>query len=144
MKKTLILSSLALQMCFAVANTHANIGFQSTGPAQAGMASYYHDRFHGQRTASGAPYDKNRFSAAHKTLPLGTQVRVIDAGSGNSVVVHINDRGPFSRGRVIDLSRAAAREIGLTRKGVAMVRLEVLSRSELFTLNGPLTLNQLF
>lgn len=144
MKKTLIMSSLAVPMLFAVVNTHASIGRQSSEFAQAGMASYYHDRFHGQRTASGATYDKNRLSAAHKTLPLGTQVRVTDAGSGESVVVHINDRGPFSRGRVIDLSRAAAREIGLTHKGVAKVRLEVLSRFELFALNGPLTLNQLF
>lgn len=144
MKKTLMMSSLAVQMSFVVVNTHASIGLQSPGPAQAGMASYYHDRFHGQRTASGTPYDKHRFSAAHRTLPLGTQVRVTDARSGESVVVRINDRGPFGRGRVIDLSRAAAREIGLTRKGVAKVMLEVLSRSERFTLTGPLTLSQLF
>jgi rare lipoprotein A len=74
------------------------------------------------------------------TLPLGTQVRVTDVGSGESVVVHINDRGPFSRGRVIDLSRAAASEIGLTRKGVAKVRLEVLNKSK----SEPLTLNDVF
>lgn len=144
MKNILIVSALVMPMSLAVANAHASLWQQRSGPAQAGMASYYHDRFHGQRTASGARYDKNRFSAAHKTLPLGTQVRVTDAGSGESVVVHINDRGPFGRGRVIDLSRAAAREIGLTRKGVALVRLEVLSKSERLTLNGPITLNQLF
>jgi rare lipoprotein A len=144
MKKTLIMSALMMPISLAVANAHASLWQPSLGPAQAGMASYYHDSFHGQRTASGARYDKNRYSAAHRTLPLGTEVRVTDAGSGESVVVHINDRGPFGRGRVIDLSRAAAREIGLTRKGVAMVRLEVLSKSGLFALNGPITLNQLF
>ena len=144
MKKTLIMSALMMPMSLAVANAHTSLWQPSSGPAQAGMASYYHDRFHGQRTASGARYDKNRYSAAHRTLPLGTEVRVTDAGSGESVVVHINDRGPFGRGRVIDLSRAAAREIGLTRKGVAMVRLEVLSKSNLYALNGPITLNQLF
>ena len=73
----------------------------------------------GRRTASGARYDRTAYSAAHRTLPLGTQVRVTDVRTGESVVVHINDRGPFARGRVIDLSRAAASEIGLTRKGVA-------------------------
>ena len=106
------------------------------------MASYYADRFHGRRTASGARYDRNGFSAAHRTLPLGTQVRVTDARSGESVVVHINDRGPFGRGRVIDLSRAAAAEIGLTRRGVAAVRLDVLSRAA--PAPEPVTLTDLF
>lgn len=101
-----------------------------SGDAQSGNASYYHDRFHGRRTASGAAYNKNALSAAHKTLPLGSQVRVTDSRSGRSVVVQINDRGPYGRGRVIDLSRAAAREIGLVSKGVAKVRLEVVDRPE--------------
>ena len=144
MKKTLIMSVLVMSMSLAGANANASLWRPSLESAQSGMASYYHDGFHGQRTASGARYDKNRLTAAHRSLPLGTQVRVTDAGSGESVIVHINDRGPFGRGRVIDLSRAAAREIGLTRKGVARVRLEVLSKSNLFALNGPITLNQLF
>ena len=101
----------------------------SSGKAQSGMASFYHDRFHGRRTASGSAYNKHALSAAHKTLPLGTQVRVTDARSGRSVVVRINDRGPYARGRVIDLSHAAASEIGLVGKGVAKVKLEILGRT---------------
>jgi rare lipoprotein A len=98
----------------------------SPGHTQDGVASYYHDRFHGRKTASGAAYNKNALSAAHKSLPLGTEVRVTDARSGKSVIVKINDRGPYAKGRVIDLSRAAAREIGLTKKGLAKVKVEVL------------------
>lgn len=98
----------------------------SAGHTQDGMASYYHDRFHGRKTASGAAYNKNALSAAHKSLPLGTEVRVTDVRSGKSVVVTVNDRGPFVKGRVIDLSRAAAKEIGLTKRGLAKVKLEVL------------------
>ncbi len=98
----------------------------TAGHTQNGVASYYHDRFHGRKTASGVAYNKNALSAAHKSLPLGTEVRVTDARSGKSVIVKINDRGPFVKGRVIDLSRAAAREIGLTKKGLTKVKVEVL------------------
>jgi rare lipoprotein A len=139
MKKTLIRSALAATMTTACADTYARLLQESANSPQAGMASYYADSFHGRRTASGARYDRNGFSAAHRTLPLGTQVRVTDIRSGEDVVVKINDRGPFVRGRVIDLSRAAASEIGLTRKGVAEVRLEVLS-----TAAPLLTLNDIF
>ena len=142
MKKILITSALAASILGAGVAARANVPQAQSAPAQAGMASYYADRFHGRRTASGARYDRNGFSAAHRTLPLGTQVRVTDASSGESVVVHINDRGPFSRGRVIDLSRAAAAEIGLTRTGVAAVRLDVLSRAE--PVPEPVTLTDLF
>jgi rare lipoprotein A len=138
MKKTLIKSALAAQLFVAGAEAHAGFLQERGETSQAGKASYYADSFHGRRTASGDRYDRNGFSAAHRTLPLGTQVRVTDIRSGESVVVHINDRGPFGRGRLIDLSRAAASEIGLTRKGVAEVRLDVLSRSE------PLTLSDVF
>ncbi|WP_370655040.1 septal ring lytic transglycosylase RlpA family protein [Hydrogenophaga sp.] len=86
-----------------------------------GMASWYGEEFHGRRTASGEPFSKHEFTAAHKTLPFGTRVRVRHAKNGKEVTVRINDRGPFSRGRVIDLSRAAASAIGLTRSGVAPV-----------------------
>ncbi len=138
MKKTLIMSALAAQMLGAGVEARAGFLEELSGPSQAGVASYYADSFHGRRTSSGDRYDRNAFSAAHRTLPLGTRVRVTDIDSGESVVVQVNDRGPFGRGRVIDLSRAAAAEIGLTRKGVAEVRLDVLNRSE------PLTLADLF
>ncbi|WP_199798177.1 septal ring lytic transglycosylase RlpA family protein [Aurantiacibacter aquimixticola] len=91
-----------------------------------GIASYYGRRFHGRRTANGERFDMNAMTAAHKTLPFGTRVRVTNPRSGQSVVVRINDRGPFTPGRTIDLSRAAATEIGLIRRGHGNVELELL------------------
>jgi rare lipoprotein A len=86
-----------------------------------GVASWYGERHHGRRTASGEAFDMNALTAAHKTLPFGTRVRVFNPASGQAVVVRINDRGPFTPGRVIDLSRAGAERIGLIRAGVAPV-----------------------
>ena len=117
-------STLIALLLLMVVDAQARV---SPGHTQDGVASYYHDRFHGRKTASGAAYNKNALSAAHKSLPLGTEVRVTDARSGKSVIVKINDRGPYAKGRVIDLSRAAAREIGLTKKGLAKVKVEVLN-----------------
>jgi rare lipoprotein A len=94
---------------------------QAAGEIQRGMASWYGERFHGRRTASGEPFDMNALTAAHKTLPFGTQVRVRHARTGQEVRVRINDRGPHVRGRVIDLSRAAAASLGLLQTGVAPV-----------------------
>ena len=93
---------------------------------QSGMASWYGPGFHGNRSASGEVFDQNALTAAHRTLPFGTQVRVTNLNTGLSVVVRINDRGPFSGGRIIDLSRGAAGEIGMISSGVARVRVEVL------------------
>lgn len=93
---------------------------------QSGMASWYGPGFHGNRSASGEVFDQNALTAAHRTLPFGTQVRVTNLNTGQSVVVRINDRGPFSGGRIIDLSRGAAGEIGMISSGVARVRVEVL------------------
>lgn len=90
------------------------------------MASWYGERFTGRSTASGATYDPNALTAAHKTLAFGTQVRVTLQSTGRSVVVTINDRGPFSGGREIDLSRAAADTIGVTSQGTGAVTLEVV------------------
>ncbi len=91
-----------------------------------GSASYYADRFHGQRTASGEAFDNRAYTAAHRTLPFGSRVRVTNPATGASVVVRINDRGPFTRGRLIDVSRAAAEDLGLVRPGHADVALELL------------------
>ncbi|NCC26711.1 MAG: septal ring lytic transglycosylase RlpA family protein [Gammaproteobacteria bacterium] len=90
------------------------------------MASYYGDRFDGRRTASGVRFDQDALTAAHRTLEFGTRVTVTNKANGRSVDVVINDRGPFSRGRTIDLSKAAAREIGMLSRGVAPVRLEIV------------------
>lgn len=94
-----------------------------------GLASWYGPGFNGRRSASGEVFNQNAMTAAHRSLPFGTQVRVTNPNTGQSVVVRINDRGPFSGGRVIDLSRAAAGAIGLIPAGVAPVNLEVLGRA---------------
>jgi rare lipoprotein A len=94
-----------------------------------GMASWYGPGFHGNRSASGEVFNQNAMTAAHRYLPFGTQVRVTNLNTGRSVVVRINDRGPFSRGRVIDLSAGAARVIGMIGSGVAPVSLEVVGQS---------------
>lgn len=89
-----------------------------------GKASYYGNQHHNKLTASGERFDQNALTAAHQTLPFGTRVRVTNTRNGQSVVVHINDRGPFVRGRIIDLSKAAFERIASTRAGVIRVRLE--------------------
>lgn len=92
-----------------------------------GWASWYGPGFHGNRSASGEIYNQNALTAAHRSLPFGTKVRVTNTRTGRSVVVRINDRGPYIRGRVIDLSAAAARILGVMQTGVAPVRVEVLN-----------------
>lgn len=89
-----------------------------------GKASFYGSQHHNKRTASGERFDQGSLTAAHRTLPFGTKVRVINTRNGKSVVVRINDRGPFVRGRIIDLSKAAFERIGSTHSGVIRVRLE--------------------
>ena len=96
-------------------------------PLGRGPASFYHDALAGRPTASGEPYDPRGLTAAHRSLPFGTRVRVTNLINGESVVVRVNDRGPFVKPRVIDLSRAAARELRMIRRGIAPVRLEVLA-----------------
>lgn len=92
-----------------------------------GIASYYHNKFHGRLTANGERYNKRELTAAHREYPFGTYVRVTSLDSGNSVIVRINDRGPHIRNRIIDLSRAAAEEIGMIHDGLVPVRVEVLA-----------------
>ena len=92
-----------------------------------GVASYYGKKFHGRRTANGERFDMRAMTAAHKTLPFGTKVRVTNPSNGRSVIVRINDRGPYAHGRTIDLSRAAAEEIGIISRGHGQVELDVIS-----------------
>ena len=91
---------------------------------QTGQASWYGAAHHGKRTASGAVYDKEALTAAHPSLPFGTRVKVTNLSNGKSVEVQITDRGPFVGGRIIDLSQAAARALGMVESGTATVRLE--------------------
>jgi len=94
---------------------------------EVGVASYYGGEFHGRRTASGERYHQGKLTAAHPTLPFGTRVRVTNLENGQSVVLRVTDRGPFRKGRIIDVSRKAARELGFLRAGTARVRVEVVS-----------------
>jgi len=100
------------------------------GPVQEGLASWYGPGLHGGRTASGERFDADDFTAAHPTLPLGSRVLVTNLANGRSVTVRINDRGPYVRGRTIDLSRAAARRLGMLRRGTARVRIQLLGHPE--------------
>ena len=105
-------------------NANASIGSQSTGRGFSGKASFYGNES-GNKTASGQRFNQNAMTAAHRSLPFGTKLRVTHRGQ--SVVVTINDRGPFIKGRVLDLSKGAARAIGLTGAGVGHVTAEVVS-----------------
>lgn len=91
-----------------------------------GLASYYADSLQGNPTASGEPYDRSDLTAAHRTLAFGSMVRVTNQDNGKSVVVRINDRGPYIESRVIDLSRAAAGQIGMLEAGEVKVRIEII------------------
>jgi rare lipoprotein A len=112
-------------VAFAVTLTPLSHSAGKSG-VQEGEASYYAQVLNGQKTASGEIYDKSAFTAAHRSLSFGTKVRVTYLKTGKSVDVVINDRGPFVKGRIIDLSRAAAAKIGLTEDGSGKVKLEVL------------------
>jgi rare lipoprotein A len=89
-----------------------------------GVASYYGKQFHGRKTANGEKYNMNALTAAHRTLPFGTQVKVTNLANERSVVVRVNDRGPFIRGRIMDVSLEAARRLQMVGAGTARVRLE--------------------
>jgi len=93
---------------------------------QTGLASWYSDSLQGHATASGEAYDRDAMTAAHRTLPFGTRVRVTRVSSGKSVDVTINDRGPFVDGRIIDLSRRAAKQLDMLQDGVVRVRIVVV------------------
>lgn len=101
--------------------------FSLLGPYhETGIASWYGPGFDGNLTANGEIYDMNGISAAHKTLPFGTVVRVVDLETGRSIVVRINDRGPFVEGRIIDLSKGAAEKLGMIERGIISVGLRIV------------------
>ena len=123
--------SRALIVCCAVLVAgHAGLHHAVARPEtraffrQTGVASWYGPGFHGKRTASGERFDQNDLTAAHRKLPLGSEVKVTNLENGRAITVEINDRGPYVKGRVIDLSKAAARRLGIVDDGVAKVRIE--------------------
>ncbi len=102
--------------------------WEKPGYDAVGIASWYGKRYHGKRTASGEIFDMNSATAAHPTLPFGTRVRVTNIGNGRSVILRINDRGPFARRRIIDVSRRVAEVLGFVRQGTAQVRVRLVQR----------------
>lgn len=132
----LLLAVLLAAQLFAVAcsgnrRPAAPAGPERLGaPAQRGFASWYGPGFHGRRTANGERYDMNALTAAHPSLPFGTRVAVRNVRNGKSVTVRINDRGPFSKSRILDLSYAAAREVGVVGPGTAFVEIYPLKNGE--------------
>jgi len=93
-----------------------------------GKATWYGGRFHGRKTASGERFDKNDFTCAHRTLAFGTVVRVTNLETDRQVLVRVNDRGPYGKGRIVDVSEAAARKLGMIHRGVVKVRLDVMKK----------------
>lgn len=122
-----MLAGLLLGALFAsgCATVGARPELEPTG-SETGTASYYDAAYHGRATASGERYDAAALTAAHRSLPFGTRVRVTNLANGRSVVVTVTDRGPFKRGRIIDVSTRAARRLGFLREGTARVRVEVV------------------
>jgi rare lipoprotein A len=119
------LLSLSLGACATkISETRTKTAIYDVRPVhvQSGIASWYRDH----RTASGERFKLNALAAAHRSLPFGSKVRVIDLKTGKSIIVRINDRGPYIRGRIIDLTVGAARELGMYHRGIARVRVEVL------------------
>jgi rare lipoprotein A len=115
-------------ICLAaiVASSAANNVFAHETETQEGVASFYSDRFQGATTASGEPFDQQALTAAHPSLPFGTKVLVTRPDTGQEVEVLINDRGPFVKGRIIDLSKRAAVKLGMLRRGTAPVMVTLL------------------
>jgi rare lipoprotein A len=109
------LSGIILALCFSSCSPKVT---------QQGKASYYADYFKGRRTANGETFRQHKLTAAHRTLPFGTKVKVVNLANGRTVKVRINDRGPFVDGRIIDLSKKAARRLGMINTGVAPVEIK--------------------
>jgi rare lipoprotein A len=124
-KKLMLLSIL----CSVILLTScAGKSYFRSGNVQKGIASWYGPDFHGKLTSNGEIYNMHALTAAHKTLPFGAYVRVANLNNGKSIIVRINDRGPFIKGRIIDLSYAAAKKLGMDITGVAPVKIKVLKK----------------
>ncbi|BAP43492.1 septal ring lytic transglycosylase RlpA family protein [Pseudomonas sp. 21LCFQ02] len=121
MRRLLIACSLLSLLAGCASHTIDPHGYD-----QIGTASYYGNAHHGKRTASGEPFDQHALTAAHRQLPFGTRVKVTNLNNERSVVLRINDRGPHTRGRLIDVSREAAEQLGMLRSGTAKVRIQSL------------------
>ena len=139
-------AALAVLVTVAGVSSHAavspNVSSGTLGPKmqkwmQVGKASWYGRRFQGHRTASGEAFDLNILTCAHRTLPIGTLLKITNLGNSRSIMVRVNDRGPLQKGLIVDLSYAAARSLGFGGKGLARVRLEKVEGAEAAQLNWP-------
>lgn len=124
-KKSIFCFTLAVGLCAATFAANAVGVYKSNA-----VASYYADKFHGRKTSNGETFDMYAFTAAHKSLPFNTMVKVTNLDNGKSVVVRINDRGPFVAGREIDVSKAAASQLGMLSSGTARVSLQILGEKD--------------
>ena len=120
----LILSIIFLYSCHRKTIPESSLGGSGKLRTEEGYASYYADKFNGRQTASGEVFNNLKYTAAHKKLPFGTMVKVTNLANGKSVIVRINDRGPFVSGRIIDLTRAAATTLGMLNAGTAKVSIQ--------------------
>ena len=125
MKRTVSLILFLLSTLILL--TSSSVFAQQKPFSQEGQCSYYADKFHGRSTASGERYDKTQFTCAHMTLPYGTNLKVTNLANGKNVVVRVNDRGPFSPNRIVDVSRAAAEALDMITAGVVKARIEITS-----------------
>lgn len=129
MKKVLQLAfAIWLGLMCSILPSHAKT---SSVVSFTGIASYYGGLHHGKKTASGERFNMYGFTAAHKTLPFGTQLKVTNLTNGKSVIVRVNDRGPFHRGRILDVSQGAALSLGMVKQGATKVSVAVLSKTKL-------------
>lgn len=126
---TTILTILLTTIVINAKEKSKDCNYTTNGKTYSGKCSFYNTSLNGNRTTSGEKYDKDKFTAAHKTLPFGTKVKVTDKRTGKSTIVRINDRGPYVKNRVIDISNAAAKELGVVSRGVFAGKVEVLEKA---------------
>lgn len=120
------LALLVLAGCSSTPKSGSGSASATSGHSETGQASYYGNEFHGRKTANGEQFDQAKLTAAHRTLPFGTRLKVTNTQNGKSVQVRVNDRGPFVKGRVIDLSSSAFKTIASLNAGVVPVRIQVV------------------
>ncbi len=122
----LIMTGCVSSPRFTLASKPVSPGEQSWSLTEEGVASYYADEYNGRKTSNGETYDMNKMTAAHRTLPFNSMVKVTNQDNGKAITVRINDRGPFKDDRIIDLSLSGAKQLGIIGPGTARVRLEVI------------------
>ncbi|MBH2003580.1 MAG: septal ring lytic transglycosylase RlpA family protein [Sphingobacteriia bacterium] len=115
--------TLVIGAAMLLCSCHRKTGAGSRSGTESGYASYYADKYDGRKTSNGEIFRQRKLTAAHKTLPFGTKVKVTNLSNGKTVKVRINDRGPFIEGRIIDLSKAAAKKVNMISAGVAKVKI---------------------